>query len=199
MFCNQCGNQIPDGVSFCPNCGAPVAKADPAPAQEPQYAQPVEPMYEQPVEPQYTQPVEPQYEQPQYSQPQYSQPQYEQPQYSQPQYEQPQYSQPVYGQPMPPVGDAQERELAKQNLVFGILAIAFACTYYFAFMGIIFGAISMGKAKAYAASYPMSGKAKVGSILGKVGFILGIVLTVISFITIIACSVASCADSYYYY
>ena len=192
MFCNQCGNQVPDGVSFCPNCGAPVAQADPAPASEPQYAQPVEPQYAQPAEPQYAQPAQPQYAQP--VEPQYAQP-------AQPQYPQPQYSQPVYGEPMPPVGDAQERELAKQNLIFGILAIAFACTFYLSFMGIIFGAISMGKAKAYAASYPMSGKAKVGSILGKVGFILGIVLTVISVITIIACSVASCANSYssYYY
>ncbi len=147
MFCNQCGNEVPAGTSFCPNCGAPVEQA----VQPPQYAQPQQP-------------------------------------------------QPVYAQPMAPVGDPQERELAKSNLVFGILAIAFACTYYLSFMGIIFGAISGSKAKLYAASYPLTGKAKTGSILGKVGLILGIVLTALSLITIIACivGIASESSSYYY-
>lgn len=154
MFCNQCGGEVPNGVGFCPNCGAPV-------------------------------------EQPQ--QPQYAEPQYQQPE--------PQYQQPVYAQPMAPVGDPQERDLAKSILIFGILAIAFACSYYIAFMGIVFGAICSGKVKQYAAMYPLAGKAKTGSILGKVGLIVGIVLTVLSLITIIACSVASCASSgssYYY-
>ena len=27
MFCTQCGNQIPDGVSFCPQCGSPLGNA----------------------------------------------------------------------------------------------------------------------------------------------------------------------------
>lgn len=31
MFCNQCGTQIPDNVTICPNCGANVT---PRPAQE---------------------------------------------------------------------------------------------------------------------------------------------------------------------
>ena len=173
MFCNQCCGEVPNGVGFCPNCGAPV---------------------EQPQQPQYDQT---QYQQPQYEQTQYDQTQYQQPQYDQSQYQQP--APPMYGQPMAPVGDAQERELAKQNLIFGILAIAFACSYYLSFMGIVFGAISMGKAKLYMASYPLTGKAKVGRILGKVGFILGIVFTVLSLITIIACIVGSASSSYYYY
>lgn len=163
MFCNQCGGEVPNGVGFCPNCGAPVEQP-----QQPQYAQP---------EPQYPQP-DPQYQQ-----------------------LDPQYQQPVYAQPMAPVGDPQERELAKSILIFGILAIAFACSYYIAFMGIVFGAITSGKVKQYVAMYPLAGKAKTGSILGKVGLIVGIVLTVVSLITIIACSVATCASSgssYYY-
>jgi hypothetical protein len=24
MFCNQCGTQVPEGVAFCPSCGAPT-------------------------------------------------------------------------------------------------------------------------------------------------------------------------------
>lgn len=29
MFCGKCGNQIPEGVAFCGNCGAPVAQENP--------------------------------------------------------------------------------------------------------------------------------------------------------------------------
>lgn len=35
MFCNHCGNQLPDGSSFCDRCGQPVGKAA-APAPAPQ-------------------------------------------------------------------------------------------------------------------------------------------------------------------
>ena len=38
MFCNQCGNEIPAGVSFCPNCGAPAEQ--PQQPQQPQYQEP---------------------------------------------------------------------------------------------------------------------------------------------------------------
>ncbi len=45
MFCNQCGSQIQDNASFCPNCGASISKAEPqlAYSTQPQqygYAQP---------------------------------------------------------------------------------------------------------------------------------------------------------------
>ena len=72
-------------------------------------------------------------------------------------------------------------------LVFGILALAFACTFYFSFLGIIFGAINNGKVKTYLSQGGViAGKAKVGRILGKVGFILGIVFTVLVVIILIA-------------
>lgn len=175
MVCKQCGNEIAPGMKFCTVCGTPVeASAEPTYAQ-PQYAQPVEPQYTQPVQPQYTQPVEPQYAQPQYTQ---------------------NYA---------PAGGVDERNLSKSTLIMGILSIAFASSFYLSFLGIIFGAIAKGKAKAYtAAGYPLTGRAKVGSILGKVGFILGIVLTVILFIYLII-AIISCAtysnsySSYYYY
>ena len=158
MFCNQCGGEVPNGVGYCPNCGAPV--------EQPQYQQP-----------------DPQYQQPQYSQPD--------------PYQQPQYQQPVYAQPMAPVGDPQERSLATSNLVFGILALAFNCFYYTSFLSIIFGAISMSKSKQYASMYPLTGKAKLGSIFGKIGFIIGIVLTILVFITVVAC-ICSASSNYYY-
>lgn len=34
MFCSKCGKEIPDNVSFCPNCGAPT-KPDEAVKAEP--------------------------------------------------------------------------------------------------------------------------------------------------------------------
>jgi uncharacterized membrane protein len=72
MFCLKCGNQIPDGATFCPACGeksAPAAAPAPQPQAAPQYQAPVPP-----PQPQYQQPVQPQ----QYQQPQYQAP-YQQP------------------------------------------------------------------------------------------------------------------------
>lgn len=48
MFCNNCGNQIPEGTKFCNNCGAsqdaaPVAQAPVTPAQAPAPTQPAAP------------------------------------------------------------------------------------------------------------------------------------------------------------
>ncbi len=65
-------------------------------------------------------------------------------------------------------------------LVWGIIGLAFSCTFYFSFLGIIFSAVGLNKFKAfYAATGYDAGKAKVGRILAKVGLILGIVLTAI--------------------
>ncbi len=65
-------------------------------------------------------------------------------------------------------------------LVFGILSLCFACTFFLSFLGIIFGAISQSKSKtALSSNGSLSGKARTGRILGKVGLILGIVMTAI--------------------
>ncbi len=61
-FCNNCGNQIPDGANVCPACGAPVISAQP---QQVQYQQPQQAQYQQPQQAQYQQPQQPQYQQPQ--------------------------------------------------------------------------------------------------------------------------------------
>ena len=72
-------------------------------------------------------------------------------------------------------------------LVFGILALSFACTFYFSFLGIIFGAIASSKANAYLAmGGVLAGKAKTGRILGKIGLILGIVFTALCFFVLFA-------------
>ena len=35
MFCRQCGKELPDGVKFCPACGAEVKPVQEAPKPEP--------------------------------------------------------------------------------------------------------------------------------------------------------------------
>lgn len=205
MICKQCGNELAPGAKFCGVCGTP-AEVAPQPVEEVQYAQPVQP---EPAQPVYAQPVQPEPAQPVYAQPvqQPEQPQYTQPQYAQPQYQPQQYD---YAQPQynagAPMEDPVERGLSKSILIFGILGIAFACTFYLSFLGIIFGAIALSKAKKYAASgYVVTGRAKVGKILGLVGLILGIVMVVILLIVIIVAIVAAASynsyysSSYYYY
>ncbi len=69
-------------------------------------------------------------------------------------------------------------------LTMGILAVALC---EFGILGIIFGAIGKSKAKAYVAYYgATTGQVKAGSIMSKIGFIVGIVMTVIWTIYIIA-------------
>lgn len=46
MFCYQCGQQIPQGGKFCPNCGTPAAGA--APAAPPPAPPPPPPQYQPP-------------------------------------------------------------------------------------------------------------------------------------------------------
>lgn len=174
MICTKCGAEIPEGAKFCINCGTPAAETAPQPEQ-PVYEAPQQPAYEAPQQPVYAAaPQQPQYQQPQYA-PQ--QPQYQQPQYQQPQYQQPTY----YAQPAPNPGVS-----GKPALTFGILGIIFACTFYFSFLGIIFSAIGLGKAKAFrAAAGQLYGPAKVGKILATIGLIVGIILTVICLIVVI--------------
>ena len=128
-------------------------------------------------------------------------------------YEQPAYQQPaapVYQQPAEPVyqqptveSNPEANALSTPILIFGILGIAFGCSFYLSFLGIIFSAIAKGKVKAFlAAGGVLSGKAKVGNILAKVGLILGIVLTVffvIWLIVIIAAAVESGSTYYHTY
>ena len=64
-------------------------------------------------------------------------------------------------------------------LVHGILALAFACSFCFSWLGILFGAMTKKKVKNYLnQGYELTGKPLVGKILGKIGLILGIALSV---------------------
>ena len=85
--------------------------------------------------------------------------------------------QPVYAQPTPvmPIAAAagtQDPGLAKSILIMGIIAVASACTVWFSFVGIIFGAIGLSKAKKFTEECgQLFGKAKVGKYLSLGGLI----------------------------
>ena len=181
-------------------------------AAEPQYAQPVQPQYAQPqpVQPQYAQPqpVQPQYAppqpvqqpvqpkpmrpqyvcsqpvQPQYAQPQPVQPQPVQP--VQPQYAQPQYAaQPQYGQVQPGV-TPESQALSKSILGFGIAAVICAWFPIASILGIIFGSIAKGRAKTFDLNgYPTNGRRVAGKVLGIIGLVGGIIMTVYYFFYLI--------------
>ncbi len=121
----------------------------------------------------------------------------------------PQYGQqPVapYGQqPMPQYGQqvyvSEEQQAAGNSLLkWGILGLAFGCSFFGSILGIIFSAIALNKLKLYREQYgEATGKAKVGGILAKIGLPVSIVLTVFFFIYIIALIVAAGSYSSYHY
>ena len=72
-------------------------------------------------------------------------------------------------------------------LTMGILALAFMGS---GILGIIFGAIGKNKAKPYVDYYgETTGQVKAGSIMSKIGFIVGIIMTVIWVLYIILVAV----------
>ena len=191
MFCTNCGSQFEDGNAFCPNCGSKVETiaqpvAEPAPVAAPVEAAPVQaaPIEAAPVQaaPVYATPVEPTPApapaaipvapvapvQPVYS------------------------ATPV----ATPIAGA-DNELAKSILVMGIIAVACCCTYYFAFVGIIFGAIGLSKAKKFIEDAgQLFGKAKVGKYLSLGGLIGGCVLTGITLFYIFMMVIAAIGSNY---
>lgn len=123
--------------------------------------------------------------------------------------EEPAVEAPVYEAPAAPVYQAPVAEpavdptlngMSKSILIFGIIGLAFSCSFYLSLLGIIFSAIGKGKVKAFlAAGGQLTGKAKVGNILAKVGLILGIVLTVFFVIWLIVIIVAAISNGSAHY
>ncbi len=75
--------------------------------------------------------------------------------------------------------DPREREASKSVLTFGIIALAFSCSWILSFVGIIFAFIARSKVKAYESEFgPATGKTKVGKIFSIVSIPLSIVMTV---------------------
>ena len=70
-------------------------------------------------------------------------------------------------------------------LVWGILGLAFACSFYFSILGIIFSGVAKKLAKKYVATYGvLTGKARVGKNLATAGLIVGIIFTVLLVFTL---------------
>ena len=196
MFCTNCGSQFEEGNAFCPNCGTKVESvaqpvAEPAPAAVPVAAAavaatPVEaaPVAATPVEaaPVQATPVEAAPIQPAPA-PAPVQPVYEAAPAPAPAPVQAAPVQPVYAAtPVTPIAAAApagDNSLAKSVLTFGIMAVAFAISTYFSFMGIIFGIIGLNKAKKFMeeAGGQLYGKAKIGKYLSLGGLIGGCVIT----------------------
>lgn len=120
----------------------------------------------------------------------------------QPVNQQPVNQQPVNQQPVYQPVNQPTVQADPSIFTMGLLSLIFADTFFLSFLGIIFGAIAKNKVKAFEAlGGVLTGKSKVGSILAKIGLILGIVLTVIFviYIFIIVIGVISTASSSIYY
>ena len=162
MFCPNCGNNNPDGVAFCANCGFRFED------QNPQQAAP-QPEFQQPQQ---------QFQQPEFQQPEFQQP-YQQP-YQQPQQ---QYQAP-YMAPMPVPGKA----LGITSMVLGIVSLVLCCLlWYFTLLlsipGLVLGCVGLSKAKKENAPNGMA-------IAGIVCSALNIAINII-FIVLVALSVAT--------
>ena len=113
----------------------------------------------------------------------------------------PAYSAPAYDAPAyTPESAVVGHPHASSALTFGILSLVFACTFFLSFLGIVFGAIGKGKSSACLhLAGSMGGKARTGRILSIIGLIVGIIMTAIFAIVIIAAIIDANSYSYYYY
>ncbi len=144
------------------------------------------PTFEQPV---YQQPVY-QQEQPVYQQPVYQQPVYQQEQPAYQQYQQPVYQQPMYQQSVSPVSQEIE-EKAGSAFGKGLAATIMAWFPITSIIAIILGSIGLKLANAnneHASRLGVSagGKNVAAKILGIVGLVSGIVMTIFWVVYIIA-------------
>lgn len=215
MYCNNCGTQVKDNELFCPACGAafqlnnsavPMPKAPAAPVMTaenlskaglPQAGENVE---QPPVvsegyqEGNYGQDDFRQnnYQQANFQQNNFQQANFQQANFQQANYQQANYQQAPFQETKPQgYADYESASLSKGALVFGILGLSFACTVYLSILGIVFSAIGLGKAGAFAAREgSLYGKAKVGRGLALGGLIAGIVFAVLLLFIVIACTAA---------
>ena len=208
MFCTNCGSQFEDGNAFCPNCGTKVETVaqpvvEPAPVAAPVEAAPVAaaPVAAAPVQ---AAPVE--------AAPVQAAPVEAAPVYATPVEPAPAPAPAPAAIPVAPVAPVQpvyaatpvatpisgaDNELAKSCMVMGIVAVACCITYYFAFVGIIFGAIGLSKAKKFMEDAgQLFGKAKVGKYLSLGGLIGGCVLTGITLFYILMMVIAAIGSNY---
>ena len=82
---------------------------------------------------------------------------------------------PFYGAP----DERVKSDMAGKTLTWGILSVAFGVSGCLSLLGFIFSFIAKSKALAYEQTFGiLEGKARVGRILGKVGFGMGLGMTI---------------------
>jgi len=97
---------------------------------------------------------------------------------AQPQYGYAPQPQPVYGA-APTAAAPGDPEAAKSCMITGILAAAFACSFFLSFLGLVFGPMGLGKVKSYMntyGSYPV--KVRIGKYLSIGGIAMGAFMTI---------------------
>ncbi len=85
----------------------------------------------------------------------------------------------VGGDPFGQVNEQIKDELAGKTLKWGIISLVFSLTGCLSLLGFIFSFIAKSKAKEYARHFgQVEGRARVGRILGKVAFGVGLGLSI---------------------
>jgi hypothetical protein len=86
--------------------------------------------------------------------------------------------------------------MAGQTLKWGILSLAFAASGCLSLLGFIFSFIAKSKALAYERTFGVpEGKARVGRILGKVGFGVGLGMTIYMAFAVLVGVIAGLAEA----
>ncbi len=97
------------------------------------------------------------------------------------------------------VNEANEQlknSMAGQALIWGILSLAFSASGCLSLLGFIFSFIAKSKALAYERTFGvLEGKAKVGRILGKVGFGVGLGMTIYMAFAVLVGVIAGLAEA----
>ena len=90
--------------------------------------------------------------------------------------------------------EQMKSEMGGQALKWGILSLAFAASGCLSLLGFIFSFIAKSKALAYEQAFGvLEGRAKVGRILGKVGFGVGLGMTIYMALVFVIAVVAELA------
>lgn len=177
MICKNCGTNNIEGAAFCKLCGTPLNTFQPVGgfSGRPNHSTP-----------QRSYPSSP-YPNPAPAQPYYQPPTSGAAPTQQVYYQPPVYNAPLIQQPLPNVAPVRPTPVnpalnPTPILVLGILTLVFCES----FVGIILGLIASKKVKDYLAQGGvLTGKAKIGSILARVGLIISIVATAIEAIMLV--------------
>lgn len=76
--------------------------------------------------------------------------------------------------------EAAKDQLSSQILTWGILSLAFSCTFILSLLGLIFSFVAKGKVKTYVRQFgPVEYRSRVGRDLSTAGLIVGLILSIL--------------------